>query len=80
MPVAATPHILWDMSGPYIVTGESSSPGLAAESFRRDTAKDAVIKAVELIGIGMRNVRITDAQDRVYGHEQFSLLVASESK
>jgi hypothetical protein len=68
------------MSGPYLITGESSSPGLEAGSFRRDTAKDAVIKAVELIGLGMRNVLITDGQSRVYGHEQFSLLVASESQ
>jgi len=68
------------MSGRYTVTGESSSSGLAAESFRRDTAKEAVIKAIALIGSRMRNVRITDAQDRVYGHEQFSLLVARAGK
>jgi hypothetical protein len=53
------------------------SPGLAAGSFRRDTAKDAVIRAVELMSSGMQNVRIVDAQNRVYGHEQFAALVAS---
>jgi hypothetical protein len=66
------------MSGPYFITGESTSPRLTAGSFRRDTAKDAVIKAVEVIGSGMWNVLITDPQRRVYGHEQFSLLIADD--
>ena len=68
------------MSGPYIISGESSSPGLGASSFRRDTAKEAVTKAVELMGAGMQNVRITDGQAKVYGYEQFAGLVASESR
>jgi hypothetical protein len=67
------------MSGPYMITGETVTPGVAAAAFRRDTAKDAVAKAVELMGQGMTNVRILDAQNRIYSHLQFVELVASQS-
>ena len=64
------------MSGPYIITTQSPAPNTSEGSFRRDTAKEAVIRATGLMGVGMKDVRIIDAQNRVYGHDQFAALLA----
>jgi hypothetical protein len=68
------------MSGPYTITGVSPQPGLGTISHWRDTAKDAVSKAVEMMGQGMQNVSIVDAQRRTYRQADFAQLVASEGK
>jgi hypothetical protein len=57
----------------YIVTGKGTS---GAVSYRRGVAVEAVRKAVEMIGNGLQEVLITEEEtDRVYGPEQFDLLV-----
>jgi hypothetical protein len=59
----------------YIITGTDSAGAL---SLKRDSAAAAIKKAVELMGDGCRDVCITDADGRIYGHAEFDQLRAAE--
>lgn len=67
------------MSGPYKITGESPRPGVGTVSFTRETAKDAVNKAMEMMGEAVQDVHILDAENKFYGPLEFAGLVASET-
>jgi hypothetical protein len=68
------------MSGPYVISAESYIPDADPISHRRDTAVEAFSKAVELMGQGMKNVLIIDAQKNVYTSADFAQLVAGKEK
>jgi hypothetical protein len=55
----------------YVVTGANLS---GAISLRRDSAVGAIKKALELIGEGCRDVRVTAPDGRIYEHQNFDSL------
>jgi hypothetical protein len=59
----------------YIITGTDSAGAL---SLKRDSAAAAVKKAIELVGDGCRDVRITDPDGRIHSHADFDQLLAAE--
>ena len=60
---------------PFTITGLTSD-GKAV--FRRDTAVEAVQKAIEMIGAGAQDVYITDRErGRIYRRDEFPLLLKS---
>jgi len=61
-----------------MITGESPRPGIGTLSFTATSAKDAVTKAMEMMGEGVKDVNILDAEKRFYGPLDFARLVASE--
>ncbi len=68
------------MSGPYVVTGDSRSPGEPPVPHVRQTGVEAVSKALELMQEGLKNVRIVDAEGNVYSSPNFEQLVAAERR
>jgi len=67
------------MGGPYVIKGELAVPGWAG-THKSHTARDAIIKAMELMSQGMRNVCIVDAQGNVYKRADFPRLMASDGR
>jgi hypothetical protein len=59
----------------YIITGTDSAGAL---SLKRDSPGAAIKKALELLGEGCRDVRITDPDGRIYGDVEFDELRAAE--
>jgi hypothetical protein len=58
---------------PFTISGRTSD---GDEVFRRDTAVEAIQKAVEMIGAGTQDVYITDREiGRIYRRDEFSFLL-----
>ncbi len=49
----------------------NSSTSIGIAGFVRDTAQDAIDKALELLRDGEKDVAITAPDGEVYGHEKF---------
>jgi hypothetical protein len=60
---------------PFTISGHTSDGNVL---FRRDTAAEAVQKAVEMINAGVQDVHISDRErGRIYRHDDFPLLLKS---
>ena len=60
---------------PFTISGHTSDGNVVS---RRDTAMEAVQKAVEMINAGVKDVYITDRErGRIYRRDEFPLLLKS---
>jgi hypothetical protein len=61
---------------PFTISGHSSAGGI---SFPRETAIEAIKKAVEMMGDGVQDVYITDVESgRIYRYDEFALLLKAK--
>ncbi len=62
----------------FVVEASSDKPGEGSFIAHKDTAKDALLTAIDLLGQGIKIVTIVDDKGRVYTTPQFVEVFAEE--